>query len=103
MRTFDIILIIGGGNWYELVVNVKVDVKHSGPAAAIIFTSSLNEGANNVLQPFFLFPRNLGVSEISNCSSKNAQRSVLLVCKENLKKFAPPGNQSMGHGLTWTD
>lgn len=32
----------GGGNWFEMILNLSINVKHSGPAAVIVFTSSLD-------------------------------------------------------------
>lgn len=46
--------ILGGGNWFEMVMDLKIDVKHTGPTAIVVFTSNLNEGAANVLYSFIL-------------------------------------------------
>lgn len=40
---------IVGGNAKEMIMNLDIDVKHSDPGAVILFTSSLNEAASNVI------------------------------------------------------
>jgi len=37
-----------GGNWNEVIVNLNLNIKHSGPTAVIVITTNLAEGPSNV-------------------------------------------------------
>lgn len=47
-----------GGDWKEMVLNLDLNVKHTGPTAVVVITSNLNEAADNVSTQYNY--RNLG-------------------------------------------
>jgi len=47
-----------------MILDLKIDVKHTGPTAIVVFTSNLNEAADNVIVDINN-NRNHGPSEIS--------------------------------------
>ncbi|CAK64683.1 unnamed protein product (macronuclear) [Paramecium tetraurelia] len=36
-----------GGDWKEMLVNLNLNIKHTGPTAVVVITSNLNEAADN--------------------------------------------------------
>lgn len=53
-----------GGDWNEVRENVDLTIVHNSASATVVFTSTLDEDANNV-PAYHSLIRNLGVSVIS--------------------------------------
>jgi hypothetical protein len=75
-----------------MVLNLDLNVKHTGPTAVVVITSNLNEAADNVSILYYF--RNLGHLEISLSLPIDVQKVAQLV-----KLMINPNNVITGNLL----